>query len=166
MEVMGTAGLPDAAEEKFDFDAYLEAGAGKLAGYCAAMVGPADAEDAAQEAYVRLWKNLGKLPNEAAANAYLYKTAYRICVDMLRARKRFRQPEPPPPNDDRLSDGMAAALGKLSPADRAVVWGRIVEEESYAELAAKFGRSEAWARKRMSLARKRLAAFLGKEESQ
>ena len=55
--------------------AYLEAGAGKLTGYCAAMVGPADAEDAAQEAYFRLWKNLYKLPNEAAANAYLYKTA-------------------------------------------------------------------------------------------
>ena len=152
-------------EDGFDFDAYLESGAAKLTGYCAAMVGPADAEDAAQEAYVRLWKNLRKLPNEAAANSYLYKTAYRLCVDTLRARKRFREPERPPDHDDRLSDGMANALGKLSPADRAVVWGRIVEEESYGEIAAKFGKTEAWARKRMSLVRKRLAAELGKEKN-
>ncbi len=165
MELTGISAAADGSdmpEQRFDFDTYLEAGAGKLTGYCAAMVGPADAEDAAQEAYFRLWKNLYKLPNEAAANAYLYKTAYRICVDLLRARKRFREPERPEDNDRlSLSDGMTAALRTLSPADRAVVWGRIVEEESYAEIAAKFGKSEAWARKRMSLARKRLAAALG-----
>ena len=108
-------------EDGFDFEAYLEAGAGKLTGYCAAVVGPSDAEDAAQEAYLRLWHNLGRLPNEAAANAFLYKTAYRICVDLLRARKRFREPEKPPEQSGSLSDTMAAALLKLSPADRAVV---------------------------------------------
>lgn len=161
-ETVATADSSDTPEQRFDFEKYLETGAGKLTGYCAAMVGPADAEDAAQEAYFRLWKNLRKLPNEAAANAYLYKTAYRICIDLLRARKRFREPERPTDHDRlSLSDGMTAALRTLSPADRAVVWGRIVEEESYAEIAAKFGKSEAWARKRMSLARKRLAAALG-----
>ena len=147
-------------EEGFDFDAYLARGIGQLVGYCAAVVGPADAEDAAQEAYVRLWRNLGRLPNEAAANAFLYKTAYRLCVDALRARKRFREPERPPDTSAPLSERMTAALRKLPPADRAVVYGRVVEEESYAEIAAKFGKSEAWARKRMSLSRKRLAAYL------
>ena len=151
-------------EEGFNFEAYLENGISKLVGYCAAMVGQADAEDAAQEAYVRLWNNLGRIPNEPAANAFLYKTAYRLCVDILRARKRFREPEVTPSADDSLSDRMTAALMKLSPADRAIVWGRIVEEESYAEIAAKFGRNEAWAYKRMSLAKKRLAAELKKEE--
>lgn len=151
-------------EEGFDFEAYLEAGAGRLTGYCAAIVGSADAEDAAQEAYLRLWRNLSRLPNEAAANAFLYKTAYRLSVDLLRARKRFREPQRPPETSDSLSDRMRAALAKLPPADRAVVYGRVVEEESYGEIAAKFGKTEAWARKRMSLARKRLAAALGKED--
>ena len=49
-------------EDRFDFEAYLEAGAGKLTGYCAAVVGPTEAEDAAQEAYLRLWRNLRSLP--------------------------------------------------------------------------------------------------------
>ena len=86
-------------EDGFDFEAYLEAGAGKLTGYCAAVVGPADAGDAAQEAYLRLWRNLDRLPNTAAANAFLYKTAFRICVDLLRALFQIysrggRTPEP------------------------------------------------------------------------
>ena len=150
-------------EDGFDFEAYLDAGAGKLTGYCAAMIGAADAEDAAQEAFFRLWRNLDRLPNEAAANAFLYKTAYRLCVDHLRTVKRFREPDRPAEQSDSLSDRMTAALKKLSPADRAVVYGRAVEEESYGEIAAKFGKSEAWARKRMSLARKKLADVLGRE---
>ena len=151
-------------EDGFDFEAYLEAGAGKLTGYCAAVVGSADAEDAAQEAYLRLWHNLDRLPNEAAANSFLYKTAYRICVDLLRARKRFREPERPPAQNDALSDGMTAALMKLSPADRAVVYCRVVEEEDYGAIAARFGKNEAWARKRFSLARKKLRLTLEKED--
>ena len=151
-------------EDGFDFEAYLEAGAGKLTGYCAAVVGSADAEDAAQEAYLRLWRNLDRLPNEGAANSFLYKTAYRICVDLLRARKRFREPERPPAQSDILSDGMTAALMKLSPSDRAVVYSRVVEEEDYGEIAAHFGKNGAWARKRFSLARKRLRQLLEKED--
>ena len=149
-------------EEGFDFEAYLETGAGKLTGYCAAIVGSADAEDAAQEACLRLWRNLDRLPNEAAANSFLYKTAYRICVDLLRARKKFREPDRPPAQSDALSDGMTAALLKLSPADRAVVYSRVVEEEDYGEIAARFGKSEVWARKRFSLARKKLRQELEK----
>lgn len=155
-------------EDEFDFEAFLEAGAGKLTGYCAAVVGSADAEDAAQEAYLRLWRNLDRLPNEAAANSFLYKTAYRICVDLLRARKRFREPERPPAQSEAqsyaLSDGMTAALMKLSPSDRAVVYSRVVEEEDYGAIAARFGKNEAWARKRFSLARKRLRLTLEKED--
>ena len=134
--------------DSFDFDAFLTAGVGKLTGYCAAVVGPADAEDAVQEAYFRLWKNLGKLPNEAAARAYLYRTAYRVCVDLLRERKRFPIPEIPAGEPDRLSEETAAALARLSPEDRAVVYGRVVDECGYGELAERFGTSGAWARKR------------------
>ena len=148
-------------EDGFDFDAFLTASSPMLAGYCAAIVGPADAEDAAQEAYLRLWKKLGGIPNEAAAKAYLYRAAYSVCLDMLRRRKRFREPEKPLPRDNSLSERTAAALMKLSPADRAILYGRAVEEESYGELARRFGKNEAWARKRCSLARKKLAVLLG-----
>ena len=93
-----------------------------------------------------------------------YTAARRICVDLLRARKRFREPERPPAQNDALSDGMTAALLKLSPADRAVVYCRVVEEEDYGAIAARFGKNEAWARKRFSLARKKLRLTLEKED--
>lgn len=140
----------------FDFDAYLRMSVGRLTAYCAAIVGSADAEDAAQEAYLRLYANLYRITDERAATAFLYRTAYRLSIDILRARRRFREIEAPAPRDDRLSDRMQNALMKLKPLDRSVIYLRVVEESDYGEIAARFGKNEAWARKRYSLARKRL----------
>ena len=147
----------------FDFEAYLTEGIARLTGYCAAIVGRGDAEDAAQEAYLSLWRRLDRIPNEAAAGAYLYRAAYHIAVDMLRRRKRFPIPEMPPDAPDTVSPEMLEALGRLSPEDRAILYGRVVDECGYDELAARFGKNEAWARKRYSLARKKLAKLLSEK---
>ena len=53
---------------------------------------------------------------------------------------------------------MQNALMKLKPLDRSVIYLRVVEEFGYDEIAARFGKNEAWARKRYSIARKRLEA--------
>lgn len=140
----------------FDFDAYLRMSVGRLTAYCAAIVGSADAEDAAQEAYLRLYANLYRITDERAANAFLYRTAYRLSIDILRSRRRFREIETPAPQNDSLSDRMQNALMKLKPLDRSVIYLRVVEEFGYDEIAARFGKNEAWARKRYSIARKRL----------
>ena len=142
--------------DNFDFDVYLRATVGRLTAYCAAIVGSADAEDAAQEAYLRLYANLYRITDERAATAFLYRTAYRLSIDILRARKRFREIETQVPQNDCLSDRMQNALMKLKPLDRSVIYLRVVEESGYDEIAARFGKNEAWARKRYSLARKRL----------
>ena len=94
--------------DDFDFDTYLTANAAKLTHYCAAIVGNADAEDAAQEAFVRLWQNLHRLPNEPAADAFLYRTAYRLSVDILRSRNRRNNtvPEREVPESAGLSEAM------------------------------------------------------------
>ena len=140
----------------FDFDAYLCMSVGRLTAYCAAIVGSADSEDAAQEAFLRLYANLYRITDERAANAFLYRTAYRLSIDILRSRRRFREIETPAPQNDSLSDRMQNALMKLKPLDRSVIYLRVVEESGYDEIAARFGKNEAWARKRYSIARKRL----------
>lgn len=152
--------------DDFDFDDFLTANAAKLTHYCAAVVGNADAEDAAQEAFLRLWQNLHRLPNESAAAVFLYRTAYRLSVDLLRSRKRRQKitAEREVPEADGLSEPVCAALMRLSPTDRAIVYSRVVEEDGYADIAARFGKNEAWARKRYSLARKKLEDILGKEK--
>lgn len=81
----------DGMQNEFDFDAYLTASAAKLTHYCAAIVGAADAEDVAQETFLRFWQNQHRIPNEAAAGVFLYRTAYRLSVDVIRERKR-KQP--------------------------------------------------------------------------
>ena len=145
----------------FDFDVFLHTTVGRLTAYCAAIVGSADAEDAAQEAFLRLYANLYRIADERAATAFLYRTAYRLSIDILRSRRRFREIEAPAPQNDCLSDRMQNAL--LKPLDRSVIYLRVVEEFGYDEIAARFGKNEAWARKRYSLARKRLETVYSKQ---
>lgn len=153
-------------EDNFDFDVFLTSHAAKLTYYCAAMIGHADAEDAAQEAFLRVWQNLHRIPNEIAAVVFLYRTAYRLSVDIMRHRKRRSSAaeEKNVPVSAGLSSEMHHALMQLTPADRAILYSRIMDEEDYSSIALRFGKNEAWARKRYSLARKKLKQILGKEK--
>lgn len=150
--------------DDFDFDEFVHSTVHRLTAYCAAVTGNADAEDAAQEAYIRLHANLHRIPDEKRAAAFLYRTAYRVSVDILRARKKFREPEPPRQSGGGMSERMQRALMKLTPQDRSVIYLRVVEEYGYDEIAARLGRNEAWARKRYSLARMRLQKYYEEEK--
>jgi len=160
--------------DTWNFDRFLTETAPALTGYCAAIAGCADGEDAAQEALFRLWQHREKIPGEAAAAVFVYRTAYRLCVDALRRKARQQAAEERKQQEEalqradcrshRLSDRMIHALQTLSPADRAVVYSRVLEEADYGQIASRFGKSEAWARKRYSLARAKLEKLLTKEE--
>ncbi len=149
----------------WDFETFLTQITPRLTRYCAAVAGTADGEDAAQEALIRTWQHRGRIPGEEAAAVFAYRTAYRLCVDALRRRKKeqaaWEEWEETGAAEDRLSQKTAAALRQLSPADRAIVYSRVMEEEPYRRIAERFGKTEAWARKRYSLAIKKLAALLG-----
>ena len=58
---------------------------------------------------------------------------------------------------------MTAALGKLSPAERAIVYERAVLETPYAELAERLGMQESTVRKKYERAKKKLAVWLRPE---
>ncbi|MBQ8641684.1 MAG: RNA polymerase sigma factor [Clostridia bacterium] len=154
--------------ESWDFMGFLTETAPALTRYCAAIAGCADGEDAAQEALIRTWQHRDRIPGEAAAAAFAYRTAYRLCVDLLRRRKRERAAweeltDRGNPSAESFSERTAHALRQLTPCDRAIVYSRVVEEMPYSRIAARFGKTEAWVRKRYSLARKKLEKTLGKE---
>ncbi|HEX6850201.1 MAG TPA: RNA polymerase sigma factor [Candidatus Polarisedimenticolaceae bacterium] len=112
-----------------------------------------EARDVAQEVLVRLWKNLDRVPEEAA-KGWLMATTHRLCID--RHRRRAARPElpenpdlpiddhtpTPDPGPDRLAlsggigDAIGRALGALVPRDRAVVLMREVEGMAYDEIAS------------------------------
>lgn len=49
-----------------------------------------DAEDAVQEAFVRVWRNIDRYDPAARFTTWLYRIVTNLCLDRLRKRKRER----------------------------------------------------------------------------
>jgi len=63
---------------------------------------PAEAEDVAQEAFLRIWKQAPKWrPGEARFDTWLHRVALNLCYDRLRRRRELAFAEPP----DRPDEG-------------------------------------------------------------
>lgn len=78
---------------------------------------PADAEEVAQETFLRLWRHAESWePGRAAPKTWLYRVATNLCLDRLR-RKRFESGEEPdePVSEAPLPDAEleSAELGRL-----------------------------------------------------
>jgi len=81
---------------------------------------PVEAEDVAQEALMRLWKQAVKWrQGEAKVSTWLYRVAHNLCIDRLRRRPMDDMENLPEPRDERpsieaalISTDRAAALHK------------------------------------------------------
>lgn len=124
-----------------------------------------DAQDAVQTTFLKAWEHRGGFRAGSSLQAWLYRLAYTTCVDMLRRRKRWL---PPPPvqreGDGYIGPELRAALQSLTAEERGLVYGRVMEERSYEELAQIYGVSPAALRKRYERARKKLAGLLTAKE--
>lgn len=121
-----------------------------------------EAQDAVQTAFIKAYESRTRFRNGTNLRAWLYKIAYRVCVDFLRRKKRQLFAPPLAQNPDYIGPELRRALETLSPADRGLVFGRVLEGLSYEELSQIYGKSAAALRKRYERARKRLAAELSK----
>lgn len=153
----------------------------RLIKYCYSVLGNYhDAEDAAQDTFVRLYYKLEDIKNEEAVIAYMYRMAYTISIDLLRKRKRnkdisdkyerFIQDNPDSYEIDDVGEGYISeelylAIMKLKPEDRALVHAIAVDELSYSEIALIQGKSEATLRKRYERAKKKLIRELEDREN-
>lgn len=114
-----------------------------------------DAEDLAQEVFLKIYRNIGKLSEPATFESWLHRITVNICLDALEKRKRR------PAIKIHLDDGeetsgfdapsnsntaksfeaeetrncLDKALSKLDPKGRSVVVLRDIEELSYEEIA-------------------------------
>src|SRR6185436_6617048 len=79
-------GEHDEHDERADLDAQLAALKGVMICVAAALVGPADAEDAAQEASVRAWRSWDELRDREAVRSWLLRITVNVCHDWLRGR--------------------------------------------------------------------------------
>lgn len=126
----------------------------------------ADAEDAVQDAFLRLQV----ADDVASPEGFLIKITTRRCIDQLRSDRRRRKyvgPWVPEPVDTRagaphtvLSESLTQAfllmLERLSPEERAAFLLRTVFNYEYAEIAEVLGKSIVHARQIVSRAKTRL----------
>lgn len=136
---------------------------------------PEDADDAAQEAIVRLLAARQRGCTVRNEQAFAMRTAIRVAIDRRRqlngqARHlrgasiaaRTGVNEPAPPEDvQRLYDAIAALPAKQA----AVITLRKLMELEYADVAAVLGISQDSCRTHCKLGLRRLRALLGDEET-
>ena len=133
------------------------------------MEDEADAKDAVQDLYLKLWKlrdNLDLIQNPSAYGSLMLRN---LCIDRIRRRKPsedLSEPmalsEPPDKALERREDlqSVRAAIDKLPPAQRKLLTLRVLQGLSYEEIEKETGLSGLNIRVQVSLARKRLKALL------
>ena len=116
-----------------------------------------DAEDALQEAFVRLWPHAEKLLTQNDVEAVTRVTIRRIAIDQSR-RKQPIIAEETGSNDlddkERLAQAEALIQQLLTPLQRDIIRLREYEDRPYSEVAALLNMTETAVRMQLSRARK------------
>jgi RNA polymerase sigma-70 factor (ECF subfamily) len=84
----------------------------KIVGYLRRLVGEAEAEDVAQEAFVKISRSLDGFRGESQLSTWIYRIATNAALDYLRrpstkqsARQEYAAEEGDGPDDDSIVDG-------------------------------------------------------------
>ena len=122
-----------------------------------------EAQDAAQETFVKAHFARKTLKAEENFKAWIYKIAYNICLNMIRKRRFFYAPAN---NNSYLQEDsfidpvLLDALLILPPKDRALFYSRAVDDMDYNQLEALYSTRAATLRKRFERAKSKLKKHL------
>jgi RNA polymerase sigma-70 factor (ECF subfamily) len=133
----------------------------------------ADAEDVAQEVFLRLHRHGIAFTNDGAAGGWLYRVTVNLCLDRARSRRPSQELSDVPSRErsaealvlvEENKQRLMAALAMLPAKERAAVVLREIEGLSTAEVAEALGSSEVTVRSQISKALVRLRGILNREE--
>jgi RNA polymerase sigma factor, sigma-70 family len=141
--------------------------------YCCRLLGDdTEAEDAAQDIFVKAYRSIGRYEPTGSFSSWLYSIAYRHCLNILRRRKLHykiqsllkrddRTPGPETLVDERtFSPPLEDALRRLSALERSLLVLSVFEEKTYPEIAAIVGKNPEAVKKRIGRAKRKLRAML------
>lgn len=100
-----------------------------------------DAEDAVQEALVRIWKHRGGFDHRAQLSTWIFRVTYNACGAVRERRARYGRFEdgidesPHPPAQPPSPDDMARMLSLLPEREAAALSLHYVEQLGYKEIA-------------------------------
>lgn len=128
----------------------------------------AEAEDLAQETFIRAWEQLAGFRAEAKFSSWLYRIAVNLCLNWRKREARRAQllqtwqitEDTARPTSPALAQQIQEALLKLPPKQRAAVVLTTYEGLSHAEAARALGCSETTVSWRVFAARVRLKRLL------
>ena len=152
----------------------------KIYNLCRHMLGNAhDAEDAAQEVFLKAYQNLNKFKPDASLHTWLYRIAVNTCIDyrrrpfldsLFKTSKEgdvfiIDQPSDSPSPErlyesKQISNAIQFALGQLSGKLRTVIVLKEIEGLSYEEIADVLDVSSGTVKSRISRAREELKELL------
>lgn len=182
--IQAQRGNPDA------FDRLLEHFQRPVYNLCYRMLGdPAEAEDAAQETFLRAYMNLHRYDQGRAFSTWLLSIAAHYCIDQIRKRRMrlvsidnnpfdpesdepyldLPDPEPGPEVKTVQLESqhrMQALLANLNPQDRAAIIMLYWYEFSYEEIATALGMTVSAVKSRLHRARLALAGGWEEQEAQ
>ena len=141
---------------------------------------PADAEEAAQEAFLAAWQGLAFFRGESSFSTWLYRLASNACVDLLRREGRHRSAAGPSLNDEEAAIDVAddapsphalaeraelrqqieAGLAALPEEYRQVLILREMHQQTYDEIAEILSLDLGTVKSRINRGRKRLRKIL------
>jgi len=149
---------------------------------CYRMLGdPYEAEDAAQEAFLRAYQNMHRYDTQRPFSTWLLSIAAHYCIDQIRKRRIHwlslddlphldppdTQPGPEPAlNLHEEQNKIQGLLSSLNPQDRATVVMRYWYEFSYEEIAEALDLTVSAVKSRLHRSRQSLAETWQSQESQ
>jgi RNA polymerase sigma-70 factor, ECF subfamily len=130
--------------------------------FCAHLVGPLDADDAAQETFLAAWRALPQFRGDASAKTWLFVIARRCADRVIQRRRRWVElaeavPAPASTSQPEAAREMDELLAGLQPDQRVAILLTQVFGLSYAEAAAVCECPIGTIRSRVARARKELS---------
>jgi RNA polymerase sigma-70 factor (ECF subfamily) len=126
----------------------------------------ADAEDVVQTAFERLWMNHANVSFDTA-KSYIFTTAYRLMIDLIRKNKRIEYTETLPETEIRnkgenfeLKELLEKGLQTLSEVQRSVLLLRDYEGYDYKEIGEIVNLNESQVKVYIFRARQKLQVFI------
>ncbi len=136
----------------------------------ARIAGPNDAEEVAQEAFIRIYRGLAKFRGDSALDTWIYRLAVNAALSHIDRRPARAEGEEvlaqvaaadAPPRDPRLQARLERALAALPAGYRAVIVLHDVEGLSHEEIGEILGCRTGTSKSQLHKARARMRELLG-----
>ncbi|GAA4471480.1 sigma-70 family RNA polymerase sigma factor [Phytohabitans houttuyneae] len=129
----------------------------------------AEAQDAAQEAFLRAWQRWSTVARYDDPEAWVRTVGYRLCVNrwrkvrnrMVAYQRHGPQPPAPPPSEDTVA--LVDALRRLPEPERLAIALHHLLDLPVAEVAAQTGAPVNTVKSRLARGRRTLATLLGRD---